>query len=78
MEAVWTVVTIIGSTAVATGTILTIYSSHKRSIENRIKELETKVENHGKFVNILENRALKAIEEEFDNLGKSPNKRLNG
>lgn len=76
MEPIWTVVTIIGSTIVATATVLTIYWGHKRALENRIKDLETKVDNHEKFVKILENRALKAIEEEFDSLSKLPNKRL--
>jgi len=70
MNAVWTIVTIIGSTCVATATILGVYNSHKRALEEKIKDLETKVNHHSKFVEILEKKALSALDEEFNNKKK--------
>lgn len=65
MEGFWTIITIIGSTIVATGTVLGIYYSHRSKINDRIKDLESKVEHHQKFISILEKKALAALEEEF-------------
>ena len=66
MDKNWTLITIISSTVVATSTVLGIYFAHKRTLEDKIKDLESKVENHDKFVKILEKRALAALEEEFN------------
>lgn len=74
MDATWTLITIIASTVIATATVLSIYFSHKKGLEDKIKELETKVQNHEKFVQILEKRALSALEEEFNNSDKTKNK----
>lgn len=67
MDTTWTIITIIASTVVATATVLGVYFTHKSNFENKLKELEGKVDNHDKFVNILEKRALTALEEEFNN-----------
>ena len=74
MDATWTLISIIASTVVATATVFGIYFSHKRTLENRIKELESKVQNHEKFVQILEKRALSALEEEFNGSIKLKNR----
>jgi hypothetical protein len=74
MDAVWKIITIIGSVVITTSTVLRIYYSHKRSLENRIKDIESKVQNHEKFVQILEKRALSALEEEFNGSSKTKNK----
>ena len=71
METTWTLITIIASTIVATGTVLGIYYTHKNKTENRIKDLEDKVKHHEKFIGILEKKALKTLEEEFNNHGKA-------
>ncbi|MEQ9188352.1 MAG: hypothetical protein RLP15_11500 [Cryomorphaceae bacterium] len=65
MDTAWTIITIIGSTVVATGSVLGIYFNHKSKNENRIKELEIKVGHHEKFISILEKKALKALDHEF-------------
>ena len=65
MDTMWTIITIIGSTVVASGTVMGIYYSHKSKAENRISELETKIKHHEKFISILEKKALNALEEEF-------------
>ena len=70
METTWTLITIIASTVVATATVLRIYFSHKHKAEERIKELENKVEHHEKFIEILEKKALQALDDEFNKNGK--------
>ncbi|WP_028873224.1 hypothetical protein [Psychroserpens burtonensis] len=70
METSWTLITIIASTIVATGTVLGIYYTHKHKIEERVKELENKVQHHEKFIEILEKKALQALDDEFNKNGK--------
>lgn len=74
MNETWIIITIIASTIATTSAILGVYYSHKRALENRIKDLENKVQKHEKFVEILEKRALSALEEEFNNSSKLKNK----
>jgi len=71
MEGTWTLITIIASTIVATGTVLGIYYSHKHKTDERIKELEGKISHHEKFIEILEKKALKALDDEFSNGNKA-------
>ncbi|MFP2995113.1 hypothetical protein ABN763_04350 [Spongiivirga sp. MCCC 1A20706] len=71
MEGTWTLITIIASTVVATGTVLGIYYTHKRKAEERIKDLETKISHHEKFIEILEKKALKALDDEFSKENKA-------
>ena len=71
MEGAWTLITIIASTIVATGTVLGIYFSHKHKTDDRIKELEGKISHHEKFIGILEKKALNALEEEFNKENKA-------
>lgn len=66
METTWTLITIIASTIVATGTVLGIYYSHKHKTDERIKDLESKIKHHEKFIGILEKKALKALDDEFN------------
>jgi hypothetical protein len=66
MEAGWTLITIISSTIVATSTVLGIYYSHKNKADERLKELESKISHHEKFIEILEKKALKALDNEFN------------
>jgi hypothetical protein len=66
MEAGWTLITIITSTILATGTVLGIYYSHKHKADERLKELESKISHHEKFIEILEKKALKALDNEFN------------
>lgn len=71
MEPIWTIVTIIASSAGATGLVLGIYFNHKGKTEERVKTLEEKIQHHEKFITILEKKALKAMEDEFNsNSGK--------
>ncbi len=65
MEGFWIIITIIGSTIAATGTVLGIYYSHRSKINDRIKDLESKIEHHQKFINILEKKAFASLDEEF-------------
>jgi hypothetical protein len=66
MEAGWTLITIISSTIVATSAVLGIYYSHKNKADERLKELESKISHHEKFIEILEKKALKALDNEFN------------
>lgn len=66
MNTVWTLVTIIASVAAATGTVIGIYYNHKNKLEDRIKDLENQARHHDKFIEILENKALKALDEQFN------------
>lgn len=70
METTWTLITIIASTVVATATVLGIYYTHKNKTEERLKELENKVQHHEKFIEILEGKALQALDDEFNKNGK--------
>lgn len=70
MEANWTLITIIASTIVATGSVLGIYYTHKHKIEERLKELENKTQHHEKFIKILEKKAMQALDDEFNKDGK--------
>lgn len=70
MNTVWTIITIISSTVVATVTVIGIYYSHRSKILERLKDLEKKMEHHEKFIGILEKKALDALEEEFSNNNK--------
>lgn len=70
MEPAWTLITIIASIAVATGTVIGIYYSHKNTTDDRIKELENKINHHDKFIKIIENKALKVLDEEFNQSNK--------
>ena len=67
----WTIITIIASTIVATGTVLGIYYTHKHKTDDRLKELESKISHHEKFIEILEKKALKALDDEFNNQNKA-------
>lgn len=71
MEGTWTLITIIASTVVATGTVLGVYYTHKHKTEERIKDLETKISHHEKFIEILEKKALKALDDEFNKDNKA-------
>lgn len=70
MEASWTLITIIAPTIVATGTVLGIYYTHKHKADERLKELESKISHHEKFIQILEKKALKALDDEFNSKNK--------
>jgi hypothetical protein len=66
MNDIWTIITIIGTVVVATGTVVGIYYNNNSKITNRLKELESKVLHHEKFIQIPEKRALDALEGEIN------------
>lgn len=58
---------IIVTIVLATGTIISIYFSHKSKSDQKLKELEDRVKHHEKFIKILEESALREIEKQFNN-----------
>ena len=50
---------------ICTGTVTSVYFSHKSKSDHRIKELEDKVKHHEKFIKILEMSAMQEIEKQF-------------
>lgn len=68
MDQTWKILSYIGTVVGITAAILAVYYTHKRNMENRIREIETKLEHHEKYIKLMENKGLTMLEKSMDKL----------
>lgn len=71
MDEIWKTFGFIGPVVLATAGIIAKYYTDKKHLEDRIRDIERKIEQHEKYVKLMEEKSLSWLNKSIDDSGSN-------